>query len=421
MLHLKSGWIILALLPLFSSAQYFQQEVNYSINVRLDDSKHELFADETIEYINNSPNSLEFIYFHIWPNAYKNNGTALAQQLLESGETKFYYSDAKDRGYIDQLDFKVNGKTIRWEYDPEHIDICKLFLEQPLPPGGKIIITTPFHVKVPKGVFSRLGHLGQAYQITQWYPKPAVYDQNGWHQMPYLNQGEFYSEYGSFDVSITLPKNYVVGSTGDLQNEEELAWLDQKDQATRARSWSNRSISDPVDEDVPESAKETKTLRYKQENIHDFAWFADKTFHVLKDTVTLPHSKKVVTVWSMFTNSEPYLWEKTPEYLRDAIYYYSLWNGDYPYNQATAVDGALTAGGGMEYPNVTVIGTSGSDYFLEVVIAHEVGHNWFYGILGSMKEWSPGWMRESTPTMRTAMSMLSILSPTYLGTKVQDF
>ncbi len=76
------------------------------------------------------------------------------------------------------------------------------------------------------GIISRLGHIGESYQISQWYPKPAVYDKSGWHQMPYMDEGEFFSEFGDFDVSITLPANYVVGASGDLQNEEEIAFLD---------------------------------------------------------------------------------------------------------------------------------------------------------------------------------------------------
>ena len=108
-----------------------------------------------------------------------------------------------------------------WEYDGENIDICKLKLASPLQPGQSITITTPFRVKIPSGSISRLGHIGQSFQITQWYPKPAVYDREGWHPMPYLTQGEFYSEYGSFDVSITLPANYIVGATGNLQTKKE--------------------------------------------------------------------------------------------------------------------------------------------------------------------------------------------------------
>ena len=91
----------------------------------------------------------------------------------------------------------------------------------------RIIITTPFHVQLPEN-FSRGGHTGQAYQVTQWFPKPAVYDSKGWHPMPYLDQGEFYSEFGNYDVRITVPENYVVAATGELQNEDEKEWLKKR-------------------------------------------------------------------------------------------------------------------------------------------------------------------------------------------------
>ena len=118
-------------------------------------------------------------------------------------------------------------KRLKWEEDFENPDITQLNLPKAIQPGESVTIQTPFRVKISKN-FSRLGHVDQAYMICQWYPKPAVYDKEGWHPMPYLDQGEFYSEFGSFDVSITLPENYVVGSTGDLQTESEKKFLDDK-------------------------------------------------------------------------------------------------------------------------------------------------------------------------------------------------
>jgi hypothetical protein len=386
---------LLLLFPLAIFSQqtekpYFQQTVNYTIDVELNDKTHQLKASETIEYTNNSPDKLEYIYFHIWPNAYKKYNTALGKQKLENGETRFYHAKDEELGFIDGLNFTSNGNVLQWEYDFKNEDICRVFLAETLLPGETVEISTPFSVKLPKGIFSRLGHMGESYQITQWYPKPAVYDKDGWHQMPYLDQGEFYSEYGTFDVKITLPKNYVVGATGDLINgEKELEWLNQKAKETAT----NIESFDDTDLDFPLSSDRLKTLHYHQENVHDFAWFADKRYHVLKGEVELPHSKEKVTTWAMFTNNEVYLWKNSIEYLNDAIYYYSLWNGDYPYKQVTAVDGALSAGGGMEYPNVTVIGESGTDFVLETTIMHEVGHNWFYGILGSNERDHP-WMDE---------------------------
>lgn len=361
---------------------YFQQEVNYRLKVSLNDKAHTLSAFEEIEYINNSDRALEYIYFHLWPNAYKDNSTALAKQLLLNKRTDLYYSKPEERGFIDSLDFKVNGEKIRWEYDAENPDICKLFLNEPLRSLDTLRITTPFFVKIPDAKFSRLGHTGQAYFITQWYPKPAVFDNTGWHPMPYLDQGEFYSEFGSFDVSITLPKNYLLSATGDrIDASEEENFLNQKVGETLMRM----DKEDYREEDMafPESSTELKTVRFKQFRVHDFAWFADKRFNVIHDQIELPNTKRTVDTWAFFTNKNFKLWKDAIIYVNESTLFYSYLNGDYPYNHVTAVDGTIMAGGGMEYPNITVIGDMGSAFDLDITIAHEVGHNWFYGILGS--------------------------------------
>ncbi len=391
----------IALLNTFGQKTYFQQQVNTTIEVTLDDKNHFLNGVEEIEYINNSKDNLTYIILHIWPNAYRDNGSALATQLDENGEIAFHFADAIDRGYIDSLNFQIDGKKVSYTYYEEQQDIIKIELPEALLPSKSVLIKTPFRVKIPKGIYSRLGHIGESYQITQWFPKPAVYDTAGWHPIPYLSQGEFFSEYGNYDVKITLPKNYVVGATGDLVNgENEIAFLDgivaKTEKMIADNSFPRNKAGRPI-MTFPESSLETKTLHYHQENVHDFAWFADKRYNVLKGEVELPHSKRKVTTWAMFTNNEAGLWSKSIEYLNDATYYYSLWTGDYPYNHVTAVDGSISAGGGMEYPNVTVIGESYTAQALEQVIVHEVGHNWFYGILGS-NERENAWMDEGLNT-----------------------
>ncbi len=170
-------------------------------------------------YKNNSPDTLRFIWFHLWPNAYKNTETAFAKQRERFLNTSFIFSEEKKRGYIDSLNFTIDGIKAEWDYHKDWIDVAKVQLPKSLPPGDNITIETPFFVKLPK-VFSRLGHTGKHYEITQWYPKPAVYDHKGWHPMPYLDMGEFYSEFGSFDVKITLPEKYRIMATGDLVNGE---------------------------------------------------------------------------------------------------------------------------------------------------------------------------------------------------------
>ncbi|QMU29927.1 M1 family metallopeptidase [Adhaeribacter radiodurans] len=375
----KLIWLFFLLFPAKIFAQaYWQQEVNYKINVTLNDQKHTLTATEELEYSNHSPDQLTFIYFHLWPNAYQNNQTALGKQLLRLKKSDFYFAAPEERGYITNLDFKVNGQSAKLEYDEQNPDIGKLILNEPLLSGQRVVITTPFTVKIP-GSFSRFGHLGQSYQITQWFPKPAVYDKKGWHPMPYLDQGEFYSEFGKFEVAITLPANYIVGATGVLQNSEERARMDALAAETAAKTTFTEDLF------FPASATETKTLRYVQANIHDFAWFADKRFNVLKSEVILPNSNRTVTTWLLFLNKNATAWVNSLKDINRAVKNYSEWVGEYPYEQATAVDGALSAGSGMEYPMVTVTDPE--------AIVHEVGHNWFYGILAT-NERDYAWMDE---------------------------
>jgi len=385
--------------PAFSQNNYRQQQVNFTISVSLNDKDHALDGFEKIEYINNSPDTLHFIWFHLWPNAYKNDKTAFSDQLLENGNTKFYFSNKDQKGYINRLDFKVDHITAKIEDHPHYIDIIKLILPTPLPPGGKTIITTPFHVKLPYN-FSRGGHDGECYQVTQWFPKPAVYDKMGWHPMPYLDQGEFYSEFGKFDVQITVPKNYVVAATGELQNPEEKEWLKTRS----AYSWMPVQKKEKMKsgelkktiQSYPESDKETKTLHFIQDNIHDFAWFADKRFVVKQDTLQLG-SGRIVDVFSYYTRHDYTAWQNAVQSAKNAILHYSDLVGEYPYNIISIVQGPESFGGGMEYPTITVISQTANVKELDKTIVHEVGHNWFYGILASNERDFP-WMDEGVNT-----------------------
>lgn len=359
---------------------YFQQDVAYKINVRLDDEAHELHADYRLTYKNNSGNSLTELKMHLWPNAYKDVTTAFAEQKDRTGDLSFRFSKEKDKGSIDSLNFQVDGVAATLTYDPKTPDMATLSLPKPLATGASCVVTTPFRVHLPY-TFSRGGHIDQAYQITQWYPKPAVLDASGWHQMPYLDQGEFYSEYGTFDVSISIPKNYVVAATGTLQTETEQRFLD--DLAEKRN---------PAQDSFPESDKQLKTIRFTAEKVHDFGWFADKRFAVRKGK-TLLNNGKTVETWAFFPKGEDKIWEKATEFIGRAVAFYSEKVGEYPYPKACAVRGALKAGGGMEYPMVTVIAETGNEKALDNVVMHEVGHNWFYGVLGSNEREHP-WMDE---------------------------
>jgi hypothetical protein len=343
---------------------YWQQEVDYTIDVTLNAKDRSLDGFIKMQYSNHSPDTLYYIWMHLWPNAYKNDQTAFSNQLLVNGNTDFYFSDKEQRGYINRLDFRVDGLTAELEDHPRYIDIIKVILPRPLPPEGVTTITSPFHVKLPYN-FSRGGYAGRAFQITQWYPKPAVYNAKGWHPIPYLDQGEFYSEFGSFDVHITVPDSFVVASTGNLQD----------------------SIRNNLT---------TKTLHYTQTRIHDFAWFADPHFHIDQDTLALP-SGRVIKVRSYYTPAADPAWRNSLAYIKDAIRFRSALIGEYPFDIVTAVQTKMGTTGGMEYPTITSINQEGSAKDLDLTIEHEVGHNWFYGILGTDERHYP-WMDEGINT-----------------------
>ncbi|MFN7119340.1 MAG: M1 family metallopeptidase, partial [Saprospiraceae bacterium] len=371
---------------------YFHQEVNYKIAATLIDSIHTITGNIEIEYVNKSPDQLEFIYFHLWGNAFQNRTTAFAEQKLREGSTEFYFASTGDLGGYTDLNFTVNGQSAVLELQKDNPDIAVLRLPKPLESGQKVTIQTPFTLRIPAS-FSRLGHVGESYQMTQWYPKPAVYDADGWHPMPNLDMGEYYSEFGNYDVTITLPANYVVAATGVLQTDSEQNFLQQQVENTNAYLAKLSFIpSSSTQEAFPPSSAELKTIRYTAENVHDFAWFADKRFKVQKSEVPL-NSGKTVDTWVFFTEFEQQLWKDAIQYVDRSVKFYSDLVGEYPYPQATAVQSALSAGAGMEYPMITVIGTAYNAQALDVVITHEVGHNWFYGILAN-NERDHAWMDE---------------------------
>ena len=375
---------------------YWQQQVNYKIDVTLNDVENTLDGFEKMEYYNNSPDTLKFIWFHVWPNAYKNDRTAFTDQALENGSTAFYFSDNEQRGYINRLDFKVNGVTAKMQDHPEHQDIIRIDLPQPLAPHSSCKIETPFHVKLPY-LFSRGGHVDQSYQITQWYPKPAVYDRNGWHEIPYLDQGEFFAEFGNYEVQITLPKSYVVAATGEIISGDPRSKVPVVGPEKKKRKPFNKNIATKkIVEEPARSTEPTKTLVYKQDHVHDFAWFADRRFQVMEGLIPTK-SGRIIKSYAYFLPEERDQWTNSLKFIKNAVLTKNDWLGEYPYNVVSVVQSPKAGNGGMEYPTVTLISTSSNEQSLDNVINHEIGHNWFQGILATNERDHP-WMDEGMNT-----------------------
>ncbi|MCS7297457.1 MAG: M1 family metallopeptidase [Bacteroidia bacterium] len=434
------GIVILIILGggayLLAQKPYFQQRVEYFIKVRLEPQRHLLHGYLRLRYQNNSPDTLSGLYFHLWPNAYKRRGTPFDRQQRIAGKTRFYFATQAERGFMDSLAFQVDGQAVRplpAHQGPKPAeghsqallrrapDVVWLPFPKPLPSGQSCLIETPFRVRVPV-TFSRMGRSKVQYAITQWYPKPAVYDRHGWHPLPYLDQGEYYSEWGRYEVEIEVPDNFIVAATGILQTPEEIERLRQREEATR--TWiAQQSSKDTIRSlrirrllflnltlageaktppNLPAWASDTtvsptyKVLRFTQDSVHDFAWFADPRYGIVSDTMELPNGHKVACV-SVFHLPYYQAWQYTPQYIAEAIRKLSQSVGPYPYAHATAVEGGLEAGGGMEYPMITIIIPTTDTSTLRQIVVHEVGHNWFQGLLASNERLSP-WQDEGVNT-----------------------
>lgn len=345
----------------------WQQNVRYDIQVALNPEARTLSGVVKMVYFNQSPDTLKRIWIHVWPNAYSDPATAFAKQQIEHGKTDFYFSTPEARGNISGLDFEISAaRTYKalWNFDAQHTDIIELLLEDPLLPGKALSIQTPFTVKLP-ALVSRSGYSGDFFAVTQWYPKPAVYDANGWNAMPYLDQGEFYSEFSDlFNVEITVPAHFRVAASGNL--------ISQTDTQTQAGTYTK--------------------LRYRESNVHDFAWFASPSFTGASRTILLPGSDSVLLeVYNTGKDAEA----RNQILLNNmalALTDFSQAIGPYPYKTCKVVIGPLQAGEGMEYPTITVCKDDNPE-----TVFHELGHNWFYGMLASNERKHP-WMDESLNT-----------------------
>lgn len=386
-LHIGRLTVCIALLATCSlplaAQKYWQQQVNYSIDVSLDATELTLDGFARIQYINRSPDTLSFIWFHLWPNAYKNDRTAFSEQLLGNGRTDFYFSDKDRKGYINRLDFRADGLIANMEDHPQYIDIIKVILPRPLPPGGQTMITTPFHEKLPF-TFSRGGAAGSVCAVTQWYPQPAVYDRYGWHPIPYLDQGGSYSEFGDFDVRITVPATYKLAATGAPYSPDSAASVPTSVPAASAapppapapaRAFPRRELPSP-----------TKTFHFRQDNIRDFAWFADKYFKTDHDTLQLA-SGRIIDLYACYRPASAPLWKNCIQYMKDAIRFRSASIGEYPFATLSAVESNPPSARETEYPGLIVIPTGS----FRLPINHETGQQWFSSILDANERRYP-WM-----------------------------
>ncbi len=390
--------IILLITSLAYSREYHQNFVDYQIDVTLDDSRHLLQGCQTMTYYNNFPDTLNRVYLLLYPNAYKNNDTQFAKQQKKFKKTQYLKAKAYQRGYISIDSLIVGQSRLSLHIPTDSISTGYLDLDRPLMPNDSVTLYLEWTVKIPAS-FSRLCHTDQNYYLSQWYPKIPVYDHNGWHSYPYLDLGEYYYEFGNYRVNITLPENYVVAATGDLvAPQSEKNFLDSLARiGKRVINMPEEIFQDTTFQTNLPSAVNSKTLTYEATNVVDFAWTASKEHLVQRRYFSYENSNDSIGVWNFFYPKNRKAWQYALDAAEATLKNYGELCGPYPYPNVTTVDGALIAGGGMEYPMLTIINASTSQQNMWRVIGHEIGHNWFYGILGFNERMQP-WMDEGLNT-----------------------
>ncbi|MFL5543341.1 MAG: M1 family metallopeptidase [Gemmatimonadaceae bacterium] len=372
---------------------YWQQRADYTIVATLDTSTTEVAGSVQIRYTNNSPDTLRYVWLQVDQNLYRSGskGSALFPADSRWGVRGF-------AGGFDLEDVRVNGTRT----EPRIKDtMMRLDLPTPLVPrGGKAMISMQFAFRVPEHGSDRMGRDSALYEIAQWYPRMAVYDDvRGWNTDPYMGQGEFYLEYGDYNYSVTVPAGYVVAGSGVLQNPEEVLTAEQRRRLSAAsRSSQVVQVITQGEAATARTAQKsgTKTWRFRAQNVHDVAWAG------------APDFRWDATSWNGILTQAFYqfpksgkAWEQAAEQTQWTIRQYSELFLPYPYPQATSVAGPV---GGMEYPMFVMVGYGNDDpTSIFGTVNHEHGHEWFPMIVGS-NERRYAWMDEGINTYINAFA-----------------
>jgi len=249
-----------------------------------------------LEYTNHSPDTLSYIWFHVWPNAYRNDRTPYSEQQLENGDTRFYFSSKEQKGYLNRLDFRVNGVLASMQDHPEFIDVVKLILPRPLLPGDSISISSSFHLRLPFN-FNGNGYNAHHVELRNWYPEPAVYDRHGWHPMPFLVQGGAFHEAADYTVEIESPPAYCIaaGAVADTLSHTSTSVL----------------------------------CRFHLKNANSFAWIADTRYHLKSDSLETA-SGQPVRIQLFYTSDHFNDYSKLLVAVRNEMRQLTEWIGAYP-------------------------------------------------------------------------------------------
>lgn len=375
---------------------YWQQRADYVIRASLDTVTNVLSGNERIVYRNNSPDTLRYIWLQLDQNVF--NSQSRGSQIFDRN-SRFGTHGAEGGVSIERVAGGLVGPqdqrmTIRELKTLVNGTMMRLDLNTPLPPRRTYVIevrwTFPFGPNANRMGIERVDD-GPIYEVAQWYPRLAVYDDvRGWNTEQYYGQGEFYLEYGSFDVSLTVPANMLVAATGTLRNPEQVLTPVQRQRLAAARTSDKTVIIRGKDEIGKPASRPvqqgTLTWRFMADSVRDFAWATAR--HFIWDAVGVSGGKTLAM--SFYPPSADSIWKESSRYIKSALEFYSQQWLPYPYPYATNVNGIE---GGMEYPMIVFCGNRVSPMSLFSVTDHEFGHTWFPMIVGSNERLYP-WMDE---------------------------
>ncbi len=379
---------------------YWQNAASYTIKAKLDDKLDRITGTVQMVYTNNSPEDLDFIWLQLDQNLF--NKDSRGQATIPLTDSRYGSSSPTFEGGYKLTNVKVNNteNTNAIITDTR----MRIDLDNPIKAkGGQVTIALDFEFAIPEYGADRTGILtradGKIYAVAQWYPRVAVFDDVlGWNTQPYTGPGEFYCEFGDYNVEITAPANHIVVFGGELLNPEEVWTSTQLERYNRAKQ-SNETVIIRSEKEVTQKSsrpnKKELTWKYKLNNARDVAWASSSAFIIDAAKITLPSGRTslAMSAYSKESNGGN-AWERSTEYTKASIEHYSKKWFEYPYPVAVNVASNV---GGMEYPAISFCGHNAKAANLWGVTDHEFGHNWFPMIVGS-NERLHGWMDEGFNT-----------------------
>jgi hypothetical protein len=394
--------------------KYWQNRADYNLTALLNEASNEIVGSAVITYTNNSPDKLNFLWMNVDQNLFKKESRGNAIIPLKGSRNGAKGQDFDGGHNIKSVKMisVVNGKSMEKDLKFMVVDTrMQVDLSQELKAnGGTIKFKIEFSYISPLYGSDRTGVLetknGKIFTIAQWYPRMCVYDDiMGWNTKPYLGAGEFYLEYGDFDVSITAPSSHIVVCSGDLINPTEVYTAEQQKRWATAKT-SDKTVMIRTAEEVTNatsrpSGKATLTWKFKMKNSRDVAWASSASFIIDAAKINLPSGKKSIAISAYPIESEgDKAWGRSTEYTKSSIENYSKRWFEFPYPAAVNVAGNE---GGMEYPGIVFCEFTSKGADLWGVTDHEFGHCWFPMIVGS-NERLFAWMDEGFNTFINSLS-----------------